>query len=162
MFTLTQECNATGVPEPSIEWTSNGAFYQSYSTLTLQVEDLKGIDMRFTCNASNYVGSDSKSIKIVTSIPVPPVLKLNVTRNDTRIKIQWSGEPQYREYNVFYQICLRIRNSSGDCIQNASSKETSYSFENLVDGILYSITIVTITSFGRSNESKALIVESKL
>ena len=161
-FTLTQECSAIGFPEPSIQWISNGAFYQSDSILTLEVGDLQGgIDMRFTCTASNYAGSDSKSIEIVTSIRVYPVGKLAVSRKDTDyIEIEWSGESQYLKYDVSYQICLRKSGGGDDCLQKVLSTETEYLFENLEDYTLYTITIVTITSFGRSLESQELEVET--
>lgn len=161
-FTLTQECNATGVPEPLIEWTSNGVLYQSDSTLNIQVDDLEGgIDMRFTCTASNIVGSDSRSIEIVTSIRVFPVAKLIVASKGTNyIEIQWIGEFQYSGYDVSYQICLRKSDSVGDCAQKVLSTETKYMFEDLDGGTMYSITIVTITSFGRSLESTTLKVET--
>ena len=161
-FTLTQECNATGVPEPLIEWTSNGVFFQSDSTLSIQVDNLKGgIDMRFTCTASNIVGSDSKSIEIVTSIRVFSVAKLIVASKGTNyIEIKWTGESQYSEYDVSYQICLRKSDSVGDCAQKVLSTITEYRFGNLDKETIYSITIITITSFGRSIESTALEVKT--
>ena len=162
MFTLTQECTATGVPKPSIEWSSNGSFYQSDSTLILQVGDLKGgIDMRFTCTASNDVGSDSKSIQIVTSIQVFPVAKLIIaSKNIHSIGIQWLGESRYLEYDVSYQICLRKSDGGDDCIQEVSSTVTKYLFENLENDTLYRVAIVTITSFGISRESREFEVKT--
>lgn len=163
IFTLIQECKATGFPEPSIAWTSNGSFFQSESILTLQFEDLRrGIYMIFTCTASNYVGFSSKSIEIVTSILVFPVSKLIVdNKGNNYIEVQWLGDSQYKEYDLSYLICLRKSDDSGgECIQAVLSTDTSYLFENLEDSTPYNITIVTITLFGRSPESEALVVET--
>ena len=164
-FAFIQNCIATGLPTPTITWTSNTSTLDVVDgIISIRANHLnKNIKVNsFTCTASNYIGNASKSIEIVTSIRVFPVSKPIVDNKDTdSIGIQWLGDSQYTEYDLSYLICLRRTDSDdSDCIQEVSSTDTNYLFANLEDSTLYKITIVTITLFGRSPESDALEVET--
>ena len=164
-FSLTHHCISTGLPTPTITWTSNNNLVLNVisDTLTVHSQDLQpelSINI-FTCTANNSVGLDSKSIKVVFDIeqqlkaPKPPIQE-NISTNN--VEIHWVE--YISSIDIFnYELCVQPTTES-ECIQNISTISTEYSIGNLESNTTYSITIVAITVFGRSPASKPLIVKT--
>ena len=159
-FSLTQPCIATGKPQPTITWTSNTSIIQNTTDHILTVEpgDLSTVGEYIICTASNTAGRDSRSITITINIELTtassPIVKGG---GATFIEIMWS-EYSIPDYVVSYEICVKIANE-GDCVQRIKTTATDYLIENLETDMLYRITVVVVTEFGRSPASKPLAVE---
>ena len=85
-FNLTQECTATGFPQPTVTW--SGALSMKFvigNVLSIKpgdLEEIKDINpLRFICNATNSEGSDTKIVKILIKIAISETIDklINVT-----------------------------------------------------------------------------------
>ena len=158
-FSLVLNCVSTGIPAPTITWTSNtGRIYVVGSVLSVGVSHLRrstDVDV-FICIAMNTVGRDIRQIRVEKSIQLPtaktPTVH-NVSANS--ITIRW---PQYDlvSYVSYYEICVGIPGEIG-CIQRNRANSTQYTIASLKASSQYSITIVAYTNFGTSPRSDILL-----
>lgn len=159
-FSLVQNCISTGIPVPSIRWTSNtGRIYVVGNVLSIGSSHLRrstDVDV-FTCIATNFVGQDAKQIRIVKSIPLPAAENPTIySVSANSIAIQWSLYDLVN-YVSYYEICVGVPGQNG-CRQSIRAYSSPYTIESLLASSQYSITIVVYTNFGVSPRSDALLV----
>ena len=74
-FSLVQNCVSTGIPTPTITWTSNTNSNLNIisDTLILNTHDLNPeiSNNSFTCTATNTAGQDNKRITVTIDIQLP-------------------------------------------------------------------------------------------
>ena len=159
-FRLVKKCIATGIPAPSITWTSNtGRIFLVGNVLSVSVVHLRKnteVDI-FTCTAMNIVGRDIRQIRVVKSIQLPapenPTVH-NVSANS--IAIKWV---RYELVNcvLYYEICVGVPGEIG-CKQRIRTQNTHKTIGGLQGSSQYNITIVVYTNFGTSPRSDTLFV----
>lgn len=159
-FSFNQNCIATGVPTPTIIWTSNtSTFVVADDILSIQTNNLNKITKvnYFTCTAKNSVGVDIRRIRIINGIelkvPDTPILTDASTNS---VVIQWS-EYDIVDYVSHYEICVSKSGVDG-CSQRIETSDTQLIIRDLIRSSQYFITVVVFTDFGTSPKSIALDV----
>ena len=159
-FSLVQNCISTGLPAPSITWTSNtGRINVIGNVLSIGVSHLRrssDLDV-FICTAMNSVGQDTRQIRVEKSIQLPaaenPTVR-SVSANS--ITIQWLRYDLANDV-LNYEICVR-RTNENRCRQRITAYNTQYTIGSLQASSQYMITIVAFTNFGTSPTSDSLII----
>ena len=159
-FSFTQDCISTGVPTPTITWTSNTSTLDvTNNRLSILARHLnKKIEVNiFTCTATNSIGLDASQIFIINTIELSiPEKPTDISISTNSIEIQWS-DYDIVDYLVFYEICVSIPGTN-NCEQRNETTETRLTIRNLQPSSQYSITIVVFTYFGTSPRSTPLYI----
>ena len=159
-FRLILICIATGIPAPTITWTSNtGIIFPVSNVLSVSVVHLRKnteVDI-FTCTAMNIVGRDIRQIRVVKSIQLPAPENPNVHNvSANSMVIKWVRY-ELVNYVSYYEICVGIPGEI-ECRQRIKTHNMHYTIESLQASSQYNITIVAYTNFGTSPRSGALLV----
>ena len=151
-FSFNQNCIATGVPTPTIIWTSNtSTFVVADDILSIQTNNLNKITKvnYSTCTAKNSVGVDNMEL----NFPDTPILTDASTNS---VVIQWS-EYDIVDYVSHYEICVSKSGVDG-CSQRIETSDTQLIIRDLIRSSQYFIIVVVFTDFGTSPKSIALDV----
>ena len=154
----TQSCNSTGIPTPTITWTSNTNSNLNVisDTLTLNSQDLNPeiSNNSFTCTATNTAGQDSEIITVTIDIQLTaPQAPTQQSIGINSVDIQWV-EYISSVYVKSYEICV-CPTTDTECID---SNNTQYTIGSLEPTTTYNISIVANTVFGRSPASRPLTI----
>ena len=159
-FSFTQDCISTGVPTPTITWTSSTSTLDvTNNRLSILARHLnKKIEVNiFTCTATNSIGLDASQIFIINTIELSiPEKPTYISISTNSIEIQWS-DYDIVDYLVYYEICVSI-SGANNCEQRNETTETRLTIRNLQPSSQYSITIVVFTYFGTSPRSIPLYI----
>ena len=137
-FSLTQDCDSTGVPQPTISWISNTGRYYFGNILKILPGDLN-LDHRinpyiFTCIARNSKGEDSKEIRITINIDVDSILaeKNNITDADILVITQIISVNTLG-VNVTSDNLSAARDSIDNSAQNLETLISRYINDSIID-----------------------------
>ena len=154
-FSFSQDCISTGVPRPTISWTSNTSTLDvTDNRLSIRARHLnKTIELNiFICTANNSIGQDTRRIFILNTIELSiPEKPTDISISTNSIEIQWS-DYDIVDYLVYYEICVSIPGANNS-EQRIETTETRLTIINLQPSSQYNITIVVLTYFGTSPRS---------